>query len=473
MNAAQPPVDQPDVLTGGPIVVGGTAEDTFNGLNVRSTPGGSTIVGTVDAAVRGSVIGGPEVAELDGTNYTWWDVQWPSLSGWSASGFLENVYSTLSPENVSPIPTSATAGSSVVVDFTIRNIGNGASLATTANIVLSTSSTAPSGSDPVLGSVNVNALSDDDGEQSFSPSVTIPADTNPGQFYLWIVPDPGGTANQGPNAGDTASAPFAVTFPITFNDGILSVVGTNASDTVSVTDNAGSVTATVNGISNGPYTSVSGISVVAGGGDDSITLLSVPIATTITATGGTATIVGGDGGNSVRAHGIDNFLTGGAGNDTLVGPGAYDTIFASGSGDDFLKCKNDDNKLRGGTGGDDTLMGGSGDDTLKGHGGNNSIVAGSGNDMIHARAGNNTIVGGAGQDTITGNAANNTITAGAGGGEIIADVGEDSITGSTTAGDQPDSIYCGSATDTILAGDGDQIFDTVAGDQISGGTIVS
>ena len=254
---------------------------------------------------------------------------------------------------------------------------------------------------------------------------------------------------------------------ISQSGGTLTITGTSRADTIAVTDNSGSLTVTVNGADEGPYTGVSALGIADGGGDDSINLLDVPIAATITATDGLATIVGGNGGNSIRAHGIDNFITGGSGNDTMIGPGADDTIFASGSGDDFLKCKNDDNKLRGGTGGNDTLIGGSGDDTLKGHGGNNSIVAGAGSDLIHGYAGNNTIVGGAGPDTITGNHGNNTITAGSGGGEIVAGFDNDSITGSTTAGDQPDSIYCGSATDTILAGPSDVIDDTVPGDSIT------
>jgi hypothetical protein len=203
---------QPAVLTGGSIVVGGTVEDTTNGTNVRSTPAG-TVVGTVDADVRGSVLAGPETASLDGESFTWWDVKWPNLQGWVAANFLENVYADLVPENLTLLPTGGGAGSTVQVNFKIDDIGNGASLATTANIVLSASSTAPSDTDPILGSVNVNALAEDDGTESFSPDVTIPAGTTSGSYFIWVVPDPGGTANQGPNAGTDISAPFTVAPP--------------------------------------------------------------------------------------------------------------------------------------------------------------------------------------------------------------------------------------------------------------------
>jgi len=266
------------------------------------------------------------------------------------------------------------------------------------------------------------------------------------------------------------------------NNGILSVTGGTGDDTINIANSSGNYVVTIDDITPqdfpvGDYTAIdvqcTGNDSISGGGGDSVTLTDIPIPATITGTGGHDTIVGGDGNNSIRAHGLDNFVTGGAGNDTLIGPGGDDTIFAFGGGDDLLKCKTGDNKLRGGSGGISTLIGGSGDDTLKGHGGNTSIVAGSGNDLIHGRLGNNTIVGGSGQDTITGNFANNTITAGSGGGEIIAEFGNDSIIGSTTSGYLPDSIYCGGSTDSIVAGTEDQIFDTVAGDQITGGQIIS
>ena len=259
----------------------------------------------------------------------------------------------------------------------------------------------------------------------------------------------------------------------TASNGVLTITGDESQNTISVTDNSGAVTATLNGINAGPFDGLTGISVSAGGGEGTLNLSSVPIAATVIATNGYDTITGSDGGDSIRAHGIDNFITGGAGNDTLIGPGGSDTIFASGSGNDFLKAKHTDNKLRGSTGGDDTLVGGSGGDTLKGHGGNNSILGGSGAELIHGFAGDNTIVGGSGPDTITGNYGNNTITAGSGGGEIVAGFGDDSITGSTTSGYLADSIYCGSGFDTVVAGTSDPIYDSTANDSITGGTIVS
>jgi len=312
-------------------------------------------------------------------------------------------------------------------------------------------------------------------------SVTVPGGTlEPGQTYTLAVlfnlgvsedtTDYPGVIGYGVYTSETALD--ISTSDATFNNGELTITGTSSGDSISVSDVSGDVTATIDGASQGPYTGVSSISVTSAGGNATVTLASVPIPATVLATNGYDTITGSDGGDSIRAHGINNFITGGAGNDTLVGPGGSDTIFASGSGNDFLKAKNTGNKLRGGTGGNDTLVGGSGEDTLKGHGGNNSILAGSGNELIHGFGGNNTIVGGSGSDTITGNHGNNTITAGSGGGEIVAGFDNDSITGSTTSGYLADSIYCGSGFDTIVAGTGDSIYDSTANDSITGGTIV-
>ena len=303
------------------------------------------------------------------------------------------------------------------------------------------------------------------GDSAASLAFLIYTSADSGFFYLT-------DAQNYNNLTDYAYGTFTVGSWATFSNGLLTVTGSAPTNDIEVTSGVSGLTASLDQVNDGPIAGVTGISVSAGGGEGVVGLLSVPTPATVIATNGFDTLYGSDGGDSIRAHGIDNFITGGAGSDTIVGPGGSDTLFASGSGNDFLKAKNTDNKLRGGTGGNDTLIGGSGGDTLKGHGGNNSIVAGSGAELIHGFAGNNTIVGGSGPDTITGNNGNNTITAGSGGGEIVAGFDNDSITGSTTGGYLADSIYCGSGFDTIVAGTADSIFNSTANDSITGGTIV-
>ena len=87
----------------------------------------------------------------------------------------------------------------------------------------------------------------------------------------------------------------------------------------------------------------------------------------------------------------DDTLTGGAGQDFLIGKAGDDTLYG-GAGDDLLDGDSGDDTLYGGEGedrliggdGDDTLDGGAGDDVLYGHGGVDTFVfrPGGGDDKI-------------------------------------------------------------------------------------------
>jgi pimeloyl-ACP methyl ester carboxylesterase len=53
-------------------------------VNVRQTAAG-TLLGTQSSGTQGTVIGGPTVATLNGTQYTWYNMDWPSApDGWVA-----------------------------------------------------------------------------------------------------------------------------------------------------------------------------------------------------------------------------------------------------------------------------------------------------------------------------------------------------------------------------------------------------
>ncbi|MEM8721569.1 MAG: lasso RiPP family leader peptide-containing protein [Cyanobacteria bacterium P01_G01_bin.39] len=89
-----------------------------------------------------------------------------------------------------------------------------------------------------------------------------------------------------------------------------------------------------------------------------------------------------------------SLVVGSDGDETLEGGSGNDTIFAEG--------------------GDDTITGGSGDDELLAGSGDDIVSAGSGNDAIFAEGGDDTITGGSGNDTITGVIDSNTLTGGSG-----------------------------------------------------------
>ena len=108
-------------------------------------------------------------------------------------------------------------------------------------------------------------------------------------------------------------------------------------------------------------------------------------------------LTGGDG---------DDDLVGGANNDTLLGVGGVD-ILSGGAGNDTLDGGTGNDTLNGDAG-NDTLIGGDGNDTVNGGTGDDTIVAGSGR-------GNDHYDGGAGIDTIVYSSTTQGITVSLGG----------------------------------------------------------
>ena len=84
-----------------------------------------------------------------------------------------------------------------------------------------------------------------------------------------------------------------------------------------------------------------------------------------------------------------NYMSGGAGNDTMNGGTGNDTMYGN-SGNDTMS---------GGTG-NDLIYGGKNNDSLSGGGGGDRLDGNSGDDIIYGDAGNDTIIGGSGFDTL-------------------------------------------------------------------------
>jgi Ca2+-binding RTX toxin-like protein len=104
-------------------------------------------------------------------------------------------------------------------------------------------------------------------------------------------------------------------------------------------------------------------------------------------------------------------LIGGSGNDTISGnPGPSGWLFVGGAGNDSLTA---------GANADDSLQGGDGNDILVGGLGKNSLDGGNGNDSLFGGAGADVLVGGAGIDTIRGDTGNDTINAKDGAKDIV------------------------------------------------------
>jgi Ca2+-binding RTX toxin-like protein len=77
-----------------------------------------------------------------------------------------------------------------------------------------------------------------------------------------------------------------------------------------------------------------------------------------------------------------------------------------------------------GTAGNDSLVGGSGNDTINGFAGNDTIVGGAGNDALDGNDGVDWVEGGAGNDTLTGGSGTDSFVfreAGAANADVLTD----------------------------------------------------
>jgi Ca2+-binding RTX toxin-like protein len=153
--------------------------------------------------------------------------------------------------------------------------------------------------------------------------------------------------------------------------GDLIVPGTAGNDVIDVQDISSAATVSVNGVLSAfGTTPISGVDVMAGAGDDLITI-GPGVAP--------AEVWGGPGNDSVTAaNDAPDSLLGGKGNDSLTG----------GPGNDLI----------GGGPGDDTLLGGRGADTLIAGAGNDLLYGGRGDDLLIAPAGADTLFGGLGEN---------------------------------------------------------------------------
>ena len=170
---------------------------------------------------------------------------------------------------------------------------------------------------------------------------------------------------------------------------------------------------------------------------------------------------------------VNNWLIGGAGDDTLEGNDGHDILIGQmgsdklyggddidllqgGGGDDWLSGGADTDDLHGGKGldeiygddGNDFLYGNEGDDTLDGGNGNDMLKGGEGDDTLDGGNGNDTLEGGAGNDTLDGGIGNDTLNGGQGNDWL--DGGTGSNTFCFSNGDGDDAIHYFQENDSIL-----------------------
>ncbi len=146
-------------------------------------------------------------------------------------------------------------------------------------------------------------------------------------------------------------------------------------------------------------------------------------------------------------------IFGGPGNDTLVG-GAGDDALHGETGDDRIVAGAGDDRVWGGRG-RDYIDGGDGDDVLRGGRGNDTVYGLDGDDVIDGGAGNDYLEGGRGDDTIDGGSGPDTASGGP---------GDDDIHG----GEGDDVVYTGPGQDTVEGGVGSDTAYIAGGDVPTG-----
>ncbi|MFE3836319.1 M10 family metallopeptidase C-terminal domain-containing protein [Pseudogemmobacter sonorensis] len=221
-------------------------------------------------------------------------------------------------------------------------------------------------------------------------------------------------------------------------------------------------------------------------------------------------VISGRGNDSITAHDFGAHITGGGGNDTIIGGAGTDTVRIASRRDaatvqrdgDWVVITSADgiDRIRNveffqfndrtlaltdlfattptptpeptpggvrldGTSGNDTLQGGAGPDLIYGHGGNDRLVGNAGNDTIYGGDGNDNIIAGAGDDLVYGGAGNDNIAGAAGNDTIYGGDGNDSLGG----GDGNDRLFGGAGRDVIGGGGGEDHIEGGDGDDLMSG----
>ncbi len=198
--------------------------------------------------------------------------------------------------------------------------------------------------------------------------------------------------------------------------------------------------------------------------------------------GGNDVIAAGTGNDNAQGGDGDDYILGDLGNDLLEGNNGVDTIYA-GTGNDFVvggsrlssQVQNvpDDGDLLDGEagkdlvigdnafgagptffgGGNDTMLGGTENDTMYGGLGNDDMNGEDGSDRLFGLWGNDTIDGGDGVDFLYGADGNDSLQGGADGDHLNGDDGNDTLIG----GFGIDLLHGGNDNDYLIGG---TFFDT-------------
>ncbi|MEO1617451.1 MAG: PKD domain-containing protein [Planctomycetota bacterium] len=173
--------------------------------------------------------------------------------------------------------------------------------------------------------------------------------------------------------------------------------------------------------------------------------------------------------NLSGVQGVDVIVAGFEGNDTILGGSGSNTI-RGGDGNDSLTGGPLADFIDGGLG-NDTINAGAGDDRILGRDGNDTIQAGGGHDRVIAGRGSNRVDDGPGDDYVDmrQNVVGFTLVTGGGSDTIIGSAFDDTIDASASGGVRlegrrgQDTLIAFDGDNVLSGGDGDDVLRTFAG----------
>ncbi|MFZ4444496.1 MAG: hypothetical protein ACOYOY_13895 [Planktothrix agardhii] len=172
---------------------------------------------------------------------------------------------------------------------------------------------------------------------------------------------------------------------------------------------------------------------------------------------------GGIGQDTLLGYGEADFLSGNQGQDLIYGFLGNDLIYG-GADDDWVRGGKDNDLIFGGLG-NDTLSGDLGNDTVLGEVGNDLLVGNTGEDLLSGGIGNDNLYGGDGNDLIHGGQGDDLLDGSNGDDLVTGDLGNDTLNGGVGS----DSLIGGQGADIFMLNPGenaDFILDFVGGQDL-------
>jgi Ca2+-binding RTX toxin-like protein len=273
---------------------------------------------------------------------------------------------------LTPEAGSYAVGDAVPVSVSMTNSGGSTAGAVTASVILSFSTDKVLGNAddfPAGASANPTSIPAG-GTRTFQSGLAVGNTIPDGDYYI-------GGQVQGVNETNTSNNTFITpTIAVRIVSGTLTsdtILGTSGNDVITFEHHSGAFVVVVNGVGSAFTTEFDHLFVDGGAGNDRIFCA--------------------DGKFSRPLQ-----ITGGGGNDTIVG----------GTNDDELSGANGKDKVFGGLG-DDFCIGGAQPDSLWGEDGDDLLLGAGGNDRLTDVTGRDYFIGGAGNDTFICRDTTNTI----------------------------------------------------------------